>query len=213
MDEIRKVTGEQAAQRAILSQIEDEIKRRGGPPSYKGVPLSRRYIFDSGVGAARLYFVDCEEGAELYLEVYESAEPDTVVARALDPADKKTSRRFYGSKASMVIQPIVDYLFGVAENRVRQREINDAYRAGREAMAVKTRAYAWDHMDTAKVRHDVLEIDLGEGATARMEFYLQEMAPMYKASLTFLTPTDAGIDAVIERLHTLARLSRQGSTL
>lgn len=211
MDEIRKGTAEQAAQRAILSQIEDEIKRRGGPPTYKGVPLSRRYTFDAG--AARLYFVDREEGAELYLEVYESAEPDTVVARAFDPADKKTSRRFYGSKASMVIPPIVDYLFGVAENRVRQREINDAYRAGREAMAVETRAYAWDHMGTAKVRQDVLEIDLGEGAAARIEFYLQEMTPMYKASLTFLAPTDAGLDAVIERLHTLAKLSRQGGTL
>jgi hypothetical protein len=185
----------------ILTQIEDEFKRRG-TPVYDGAPLDRRYEITAAAG--KVWLVAADAMPELYLEVYMSGEPDFVVARALDPGDKKTSRRFYGTTAVMPVAQIVEYVLDVAQLRVRQWEINEAYRAGREAVIAEAREYALAHMDTATATAGVLEVALPDAATARIEFYLQELAPMYKASVTFLTPKADGLDAVLDRVRTMA---------
>jgi hypothetical protein len=186
----------------ILTQIEDEFKRRG-TPMYDGVSLDRRYVIDTSA-AGKVWLVNSDGLPELYLEVYMSGEPDVVVARALDPSDKKTSRRFYGTTAVMPVAQIVEYVNGLAQRRVHQWEINEAYRAGRQAVIAEAREYALAHMDTATATFDVLEVTLPDGFTARIEFYLQDLAPMYKASITFLSPKAQGLDAVLDRVRTMA---------
>lgn len=186
----------------ILTQIEDEFKRRG-TPVYDGAPLSRRYEITAVAGKVWL-ITNRDVQSELYLEIYLSGEPDVVVARALDPGDNKTSRRFYGTTAVMPVAQIVEYVNGMAQRRVHQWEVNEAYRAGREAVIAEAREYALAHMDTSKATFDVLEVALPDAATARVEFYLQNLAPMYKASVTFLAPKADGLDAVLDRVRTMA---------
>lgn len=187
----------------VLTQIEDEFKRRG-TPVYNGAPLSRRYVIDySSIGKA--YLVTKDDCPELYLEVYMSGEPDVVVARVLDPADKgKTSRRFYGTTAVVPVAAIVDCVLGIAQRRVHQWEINEAYSAGRQAVIDEVRQYARANIDTATATFDVLEVAMAGGMTARVEFYLQDMEPRYKASISFLTPAEYGLDAVLERARAMA---------
>jgi len=185
----------------ILTQIEDEFKRRG-TPVYDGASLGRRYEITAAAG--KVWLVNADARQELYLEIYLSGEPDVVVARALDPGDNKTSRRFYGTTAVMPVAQIVASVNGMAQRRVRQWKINEAYHAGREAVIAEAREYALAHMDTSKATFDVLEVALPDAATARVEFYLQDLAPMYKASVTFLAPTTQGLDAVLDRVRTMA---------